>query len=90
MEMFIIRVHINSLGAEHDMDMSRLSSLLAIVGALNIFYAMYGFIQMDWMRTLISTVTYLALMYASAFLDRKSGEMARNREIERIRLQAKH
>jgi len=70
------------------MDMSRLSSFLAIVAALNIFYAMYGFIQMDWTRTLMSTFTYLALIYASAFLDRKSGEMARDREIETIRLKS--
>ena len=43
---------------------------------------------MDWMRTLISIVTYLAIMYASAIMDSKSGEMARDREIARIRLKA--
>ena len=70
------------------MELSRLSSFLAIIGALNIFYAMYGLIQMDWMRMFISVVTYLTLMYAAAILDSKSGEMAREREIEIIRQQA--
>ena len=70
------------------MELSRLSSLLAIIGALNIFYAMYGLIQMDWMRTFISVVTYLTLMYAAAILDSKSGEIAREREIEMYRVQS--
>jgi phosphatidylserine synthase len=64
------------------MDLSRLSSLLAIIGALNIFYAMYGLIQVDLVKMLISTVTYLTLMYSAAILDSKSGEMARERELE--------
>ena len=75
-------------GVGHDMELSRLSSLLAIIGALNIFYAMYGLIQVDFGRMMISTVTYLTLMYAAAILDSKSGEMARDREIETIRLQS--
>ena len=70
------------------MELSRLSSFLAIIGALNIFYAMYGLIQMDWMRMFISVVTYLTLMYAAAILDSKSGEMAREREIEMYRVQS--
>ena len=70
------------------MELSRLSSLLAIIGALNIFYAMYGLIQVDFGRMMISTVTYLTLMYAAAILDSKSGEMAREREIETIRLRS--
>ena len=75
-------------GVDHGMELSRLSSVLAIFGALNIFYALYGLIQMDWGRMLISTATYFALMYAAAILDSKSGEMAREREIETVRLQA--
>ena len=70
------------------MELSRLSSLLAIIGAINIFYAMYGLIQVDIVKMMISTVTYLILMYSSAILDSKSGEMAREREIEETRLQA--
>ena len=85
-----MRAHVVTRGTEHDMELSRLSSLLAIVGALNIFYGMYGLIQMDWVKMLISTVTYLILMYSSAILDSKSGEMARDREIEEIRLQARN
>ncbi len=75
-------------GEEHDMELSRLSSLLAIIGALNIFYGIYGLTQMNWVNTLIPTVTYLIIMYSAAIVDSKSGEMARDREIERIRLLA--
>jgi uncharacterized membrane protein YuzA (DUF378 family) len=83
-----MRTNVRNRGAEHDMELSRLSSLLAIVGAVNIFYALYGLIQVDWVKMLISTVTYLILMYSSAILDSKSREIAREREIESIRLQA--
>jgi phosphatidylserine synthase len=87
-ERFNIHAHVENRGAEHDMELSRLSSLLAIVGAINIFYGMYGLIQIDLVKMLISTVTYLILMYSSAILDSKSGEMARERKIEQIGLQA--
>ncbi len=43
---------------------------------------------MNWVNTLIPTVTYLIIMYSAAIVDSKSGEMARDREIERIRLLA--
>ncbi len=43
--------------------------------------------QMNLVNTLIPTVSYLILMYASAIVVSKSVEMARNREMERIRLQ---
>ncbi len=62
------------------MEVSRLSSLLAIIGAVNIFYAMYLFIRMDWVSTLISTVTYLIIMYSSTIVDRKSIELAQDRD----------
>jgi phosphatidylserine synthase len=66
------------------MELSRLSSLLAVIGALNIFYAMYGLIQVDLVKMLISTTTYLTLMYSAAILDSKSGEIARERELENL------
>lgn len=50
---------------------------MAIVGAVNIFYAMYGLIQMDFGRTVISTVTYLVLIYSSAVIDGKAEEIRR-------------
>lgn len=56
-------------GAEHDLDLSRLSSIMAMFGAVNIFYAMYGLIQRNWVNTLIPLVTYLILMYSSAIID---------------------
>ena len=59
------------------MELSRLSSLLAIFGAVNIFYAIYGLVQMDFGRTLISTVTYLVLIYSSAVVDGKAEELRR-------------
>lgn len=61
------------------MELSRLSSIMAIFGAVNIFYAMYGLIQMDWVRTLVSTVTYLVLIYSSAVIDGKAEELRRAR-----------
>ena len=56
-------------GAEHDLDLSRLSSIMAMFGAMNIFYAMYGLMQRNWVNTLIPLVTYLILMYSSAIID---------------------
>ena len=50
---------------------------MAIVGAVNIFYAMYGLVQMDMIRTVVSTVTYLVLMYSSAVIDGKAEELRR-------------
>ena len=50
------------------MELSRLSSLLAMFGAVNIFYAMYGITQRNWVNTLIPLVTYLILMYSAAIL----------------------
>jgi uncharacterized membrane protein YuzA (DUF378 family) len=60
------------------MELSRLSSIMAIFGAVNIFYAMYGLIQMDMIRTLVSTATYLILMYSSAVIDAKAEELRRS------------
>ena len=60
------------------MELSRLSSLLAIIGAINIFYAMYGLIQVDVVKMMISTATYLILMYAAAIIDAKSEELKRS------------
>lgn len=59
------------------MELSRLSSIMAIFGAVNIFYAMYGLIPMDWRKTLISTVPYLFLMYSAAIFDAKAEELRR-------------
>ena len=59
------------------MELGRLSSFLAVIGAVNIFYAMYGLIQLDFGRTLISTVTYLVLIYSSAVIDSKAEELRR-------------
>jgi len=53
------------------MEFSRLSSILAMIGAVNIFYAMYGLIQRDWINTLIPLVTYLILMYSAAILEKE-------------------
>jgi len=69
------------------MELSRLSSLLAIIGALNIFYGLYSLTQMNWVNTLIPTVTYLIIIYSSAIVDSKSRELTREREMERIMIQ---
>ena len=56
---------------------------MAIFGAVNIFYAMYGLIQMDFGRTLVSTVTYLILIYSSAVVDGKAEELRRAESMRR-------
>lgn len=62
------------------MDLSRLSSIMTMFGAVNIFYAIYGLIQRNWVNTLIPMVTYFILMYSSAIIDVISRERARERE----------
>jgi hypothetical protein len=51
------------------LDLSRLSSIMAMFGAVNIFYAIYGLIQRNWVNMLIPLVTYFILMYSSAIID---------------------
>lgn len=70
------------------MELSRLLSLLAIVGALNIFYGVYEFTRMGWVNALIPAVAYLILMYSSTIVDGKGGEMARGGGMDGIRLHA--
>ena len=66
------------------MELSRLSSILAIFGAVNIFYAMYGLIQLDIGRTVVSTITYLVMMYSSAVIDGKAEELRRAESARRL------
>lgn len=42
-----------------------------MIGAVNIFYAMYGLIQRDWINTLIPILTYFILMYSAAILEKE-------------------
>lgn len=51
---------------------------MAMIGAVNIFYAMYGLIQRNWVNMLIPTVTYLILMYSSALMDEKTKKIRRS------------
>lgn len=59
------------------MDLSRLASIMFMAGAVNIFYAMYGLTQADWVNTLIPTVTFLILVYSAAIVDGKAEELRR-------------
>ena len=63
------------------MELSRLSSIMAMIGAVNIAYALFGLMQRNWVNTLIPMVTYLFLMYSSAILDNESMERARKKQI---------
>ena len=56
---------------------------MAMFGAVNIFYAMYGLIQRNWVNTLIPMATYFILMYSSAIIDVMSRERAREREMQK-------
>jgi hypothetical protein len=60
------------------MELSRLSSILAMFGAVNIFYAMYRIIQRNLFNTLIPMVTYLILLYSAAILDAKADQLRRS------------
>jgi hypothetical protein len=62
------------------MELSRLSSLLAFVGAINIFYALFSYTQGQWIDTLIPTVTFLLVIFSAARVDIKAEEEMR-REI---------
>ena len=42
-----------------------------MIGAVNIFYAMYGLTQRDWIKTLIPLATYFILMYSAAILEKE-------------------
>ena len=57
-----------------------MSSFLAVIGAINIFYAMYGLTQRDWVNILIPTVTFLVLLYSAAILDVSAMEKDRSDE----------
>ena len=60
-----------------------MSSFLAVIGGINIFYAMYGLTQRDWVNILIPTVTFLVLIYSAAILDVSAMEKERSDEIEK-------
>ena len=59
------------------MKLSRLSSIMAIFGAVNIFYAIYSLTQGDVVGTIVPTFTFLILMYSAAILDEKAEEASR-------------
>ena len=59
------------------MELSNIASILYMIGAVNIFYAMYGLTEVNWVNTLIPTVTYLILIYAGAQVDGKAEELRR-------------
>ena len=65
------------------MDLSLLSSILAMFGTVNIFYAMYGIMQRNWVNVLVPLVTFFILMYSSARIDVMSRERAREGEMKK-------
>ena len=65
------------------MDLSLLSSILAMLSTVNIFYAMYGLMQRNWVNILVPLVTFFILMYSSAIIDVMSRERTREREMQK-------
>ena len=63
--------------SRHGMDLPRLSSIISIFAAINIFYAIYGIIQKDIINALIPILTFLILIYSAAILDEKGLESHR-------------
>ena len=64
------------------MEFSRLSSLLAIIGAVNIFYAMYGLMQRNWVNVLVPLATYLILIYSAAIVETEVGSQRLERSVK--------
>jgi hypothetical protein len=60
--------------SRHGMDLPRISSIISIFAAINIFYAIYGIIQKDLINTLIPILTFLILIYLAAILDEMGSE----------------
>ena len=55
---------------------------MAMLGAVIIFYEIYGLMQRNWANMMIPMATYLFLMYSSAIIDVTSRERAREREMQ--------
>lgn len=51
------------------MKVSTLTSILSMVAAVNIFYAVYTLTQDQLLNTLVFMVTFLVIMYTVAILD---------------------
>jgi len=56
---------------------------MAMFGTVNIFYAMYGLMQRNWVNILVPLMTFFILMYSSARIDVMSRERAREREMQK-------
>jgi hypothetical protein len=68
------------------MELRNLVSYMFLVGAINIFYALYSMTRMEWLNVLVPTITYLILVYSAAIVDSKSNELNRLREREKVNL----
>ena len=64
------------------MELKSLVSFMFLIGAVNIFYALFSLTRMDWINTLVPTMTYLILVYSAAIIDSKSNELMRLRDRE--------
>lgn len=80
LERFNTYPHGSLFGVEHDLDLSRLSAILVMLGALNIFYAMFGIMEGFYMNTLILVVNYFFIIYLATLLEEIRGEKALERK----------
>ena len=60
--------------------LSRISSIIALIGAVNIFYGLYRFMMRDIFTGAILIVTYLVMMYSAAVVDGVAEKLRRIRE----------
>jgi hypothetical protein len=51
------------------LDLSRLTGIMIMVAAINIFYTLYGLAQKNWVNTLIPLFTFFILIYAAATIE---------------------
>jgi hypothetical protein len=56
------------------MKLSYLSSILAIVAGINIFYALFSMTQKQIFNTLMFILSFLTLIYAAAILEKRIDE----------------
>jgi len=54
---------------------TRLGLVIYICAILNYCYGFYSFIQMNLVNTIISTVTFLLMMYAVAIIEEESARI---------------
>lgn len=57
------------------MELSHISAILTMAAAANIFYAMYGVAQHNWLNTLIPIFSFLILIFSAAMIEENAEKL---------------